>query len=181
MKQKAFFLTITLSVQLIMNAQSKLRFENNNQIGLLSGSSKNALQLQTINGLSYKTFSFGVGVGIDNYYFKTFPVFADVRKDIFEKKETPFVYFDAGSNFPKKKEETTPWQLTTYHPGFYYDVGIGYKWTFGKQFHINSSFGFSQKKYSSRQENLFVVNPEIPPDRYDYRFQRFTMKFGLGF
>jgi hypothetical protein len=181
MKQKACFLTMMLSVQLIANAQSKFRFENNNEIGLLSGSSKNALQLQTINGIGYKTFSLGVGVGIDNYYFKTIPLFTDLRKNIFEKKETPFVYLDAGSNFPRKKEEATTWQLTTYHPGFYYDVGIGYKWTFGKQFHMNSSFGFSQKKYGSRQEYHFVGNPEIAPDRYDYRLQRFTMKFGLGF
>ena len=165
-----------------MNAQSKFRFENNNQIGLLSGSSKNALQLQTINSIGYKTFSFGIGVGIDNYYFKTIPVFADVRKNLFEKKQTPFVYVDAGSNFPWKKEEATTWQLTTYHSGFYYDVGIGYKWIIGKQFHINSSFGFSQKKYSNRQEYHYVgVDPEVPPDRYNYRLQRFTMKFGLGF
>jgi hypothetical protein len=183
MKLKLFYLTLALSFQILLNAQSKFRFANNNQVGLLSGSSKNALQLQTINGISYKTFSFGIGVGIDNYYFKTIPVFADIRKNIFEKKQTPFVYVDAGSNFPSKKDESTAWQTTTYQPGFYCDFGIGYKWTIRKRVHINSSFGFSQKKYGVNEKYLrFGNDPEVlPPDKYIYRLQRFSMKFGLGF
>lgn len=179
MNIRLIFCVIALSSQLITNAQSKLKFANNNLVGLLSGSSSNALQLQTINGVSYKTFSFGIGVGIDNYYFKTIPVFADVRKYIFEKRQTPFVYIDVGSNFSTKKDEGTTWQTITYQAGFYYDFGIGYKWTIGKQFHINSSFGFSQKKYGSRQEYHYVSDP--PPDLYNYRLQRFTLKLGLGF
>jgi len=127
MKLKIFFLAVTLSLQLMIIAQSKFKFENNNLVGLLSGNSKNALQLQTINGIRYKTFFVGAGIGIDNYYFKTVPLFADVRKNIFEKKETPFVYVDAGTNFPWKKDESTAWQQTTYHPGSYYDIGVGYK------------------------------------------------------
>src|SRR5690348_17254089 len=119
MKLKLCFLVMALNLQLITIAQSKVKFETNNQIGLLSGSSGNALQLQTINGISYKTVSLGIGIGIDNYYFKTIPLFVDVRKNIFEKKQTPFLYVDAGTNFPEKKQETTAWELTTYHPGLY--------------------------------------------------------------
>lgn len=181
MKLKIFFTIIVLSLQLAMNAQ--LKFESNNLVGLVSGSSKNALQVQTVNGLRYKTFFVGAGVGADNYYFKTIPLFADVRKNIFEKKETPFVYVDAGTNFPEKKNESTTWQQSTYHSGLYYDVGIGYKWMIAKQFFVNASFGYSQKEYSSQEKYFYttIIDPPIPPDRYDYKLQRFTMKLGFGF
>jgi hypothetical protein len=181
MKPK-ILLAIALSLQLITAGQQKFKFENTNQIGLISGSLGNALQLQTVNGISYRTFFVGLGIGVDNYYFRTIPLFADVRKNIFEKEQTPFVYVDAGSNFPWKKDETTTWQQTTYQAGLYYDVGIGYKWTILKHFCVNARFGFSQKKYASREEYHYTpLDPEVPPDRYNYRLQRFLIKFGLGF
>ena len=184
MKLKIFFLITAISLQLAAGAQSKFRFGNSTQIGLLSGSFKVADQLQTINGISYKTFFVGAGVGIDNYYFKTIPLFADVRKNIFEKKQTPFVYVDAGTNFPWKKGEATTWQNTTYRAGLYYDFGIGYKWTIVKQICINASFGFSEKRYTSREEYHYYpsADPVRPPtDRYNYTLQRFSMKLGLSF
>lgn len=182
MKLKIFFLIAGISLQLAADAQSKFRFGNSTQIGLLSGSSKSAIQLQTINGISYKTFFVGAGIGIDNYYFKTTPLFADVRKNIFEKNQTPFVYLDAGTNFPARKSESTTWKSTSYQSGLYYDIGIGYKWSIIKRFCINASFGFSQKKYGSREEYQYTTAyPAVSPDRYNYRLQRYTMKFGLGF
>jgi hypothetical protein len=182
MKLKIFFLIVAISFQLAVGAQSKFRLGNSTQIGLLSGSSRSADQLQTINGVRYKTFFVGAGIGIDNYYFKTIPLFADVRKNIFEKNQTPFVYVDAGTNFPAKKSESTTWKSTSYQPGLYYDIGIGYKWSIIKRFCINASFGFSQKKYGSREEYQYTpVDPGVSPDRYSYRLQRYTMKFGLGF
>jgi hypothetical protein len=182
MKLKVFFLIVAIIFQLAAGAQSKFRFGNSTQIGLLSGNSKSAVQLQTINGISYKTFFAGAGIGIDNYYFKTIPLFAGVRKNIFEKNQTPFVYVDAGTNFPAKKSESTTWKSTSYQPGLYYDIGIGYKWLVVKRFYINASFGFSQKKYGSREEYQNTpVDSGVSPDRYSYRLQRYIMKFGLSF
>jgi hypothetical protein len=74
------------------------------------------------------------------------------------------------------------WQQTTYQAGLYYDVGIGYKWIIVKQFCINASFGYSQKKYGSREKYFYTtIDPPVSPDRYDYRLQRFIMKLGFGF
>lgn len=181
MKLKIYFLVIVLGLHFISFAQTKLKFVNNNQIGLLSGSG-NALQLQTINGISYKTSFLGIGTGIDNYYFKTIPLFIDVRKNIFSKKQTPFFYADAGTNFPVKTRASTTGQLTTYQPGLYYDFGFGYKWLIAKQLFVNASFGFSEKRYHSHEEFHYIgVDPGVPPDGYHYYLQRFSMKLGLGF
>src|SRR5688572_9219460 len=71
-------------------------FSSINQIGGLYGSKGTYFQLQTINGIRYKTWFAGIGAGIDLYTRGGFPVFLDVRKDIFEKRSTPFLYADAG-------------------------------------------------------------------------------------
>ena len=60
---------------------------------------KSAFAVQTINGIKWKTLSAGIGVGIDNYVFRTVPVFADIRADILKRKNTPFVFIDAGPQF----------------------------------------------------------------------------------
>ena len=58
----------------------KIKFHSINNIGLLKGQVDDVLQLQTINGIKYKSFFGGVGIGLDNYYFKTIPLFVDLRK-----------------------------------------------------------------------------------------------------
>ena len=91
MKSKVIFIVAMLS-SLTMIAQTKIKFTTINQVGFLSGASGNALQLQSINGVKYKTYSLALGAGIDNYYLKSIPVFVDLRKNIFDRKQTPFLY-----------------------------------------------------------------------------------------
>jgi hypothetical protein len=182
MNLKIYLVLIILGQQLAVNAQSKVRFENHNAVGLLAGTSSIAMQLQTVNGVNYKTFFLGAGIATDGYYSKSMPLFAEVRKYVSGKKSTPFVYFDAGSNISSEKDETSTWMTTTYHDGFYYDAGIGYQWKIVKRFHVDASFGFSQKKYGYEQQYFGgIVGPEVPPQTYEYRLQRFTLKFGVGF
>ncbi|MGZ3939842.1 MAG: hypothetical protein ACXVLT_14690, partial [Flavisolibacter sp.] len=104
-----------------------------------------------------------------------------LRKNIFDKAQTPFIYLDAGTNFPGEKDQVTTWQTTSYDAGSYYDFGIGYKWMLWKRLYVNSSFGFSQKKYRVNEEYHYGGDVLVQPERYDYRLQRFTLKFGLGF
>jgi hypothetical protein len=183
MNLKIYLVVMVLGQQLAVNAQSKVRFENHNAVGLLSGTSSIAMQLQTVNGVNYKTFFLGAGIATDGYYSKSMPVFAEVRKYISgNKKNTPFVYLDAGSNISSEKDEKTTWSTTTYHSGLYYDLGIGYQWKTVKRFHVDASFGFSQKKYGYEQQFWGgIVGTESAPQTYEYRLQRFTMKLGLGF
>jgi hypothetical protein len=182
MNLKLYLLCLVMGLQPVIHAQSKVQFENHNQVGLLAGSSLPALQLQTVNGVKYKAFFLGAGIGSDGYYSKSMPLFAELRKYIFQKKETPFVYVDAGSNISSEEDVKTTWSTTTYHSGLYYDVGIGYQWKIARRFHIDASFGFSQKKYGYKQQYLpGAGGTEVAPQTYDYRLQRFTMKLGLGF
>ena len=167
--------------------KGKLKFKTINQVGLLAGASANSLQLHSVNGVSYKTFSAGIGLGFDNYYFRTIPVFLDVRKYIFKEKHTPFVYAGLGLNFPEKKENIkSQWQQSKYKGGFYCDLGIGYQVPLKGKLALNMSFGYSRKNIGeTRAYRIFISPPyneeNLRKDYYDYTFRRVTVKLGLSF
>src|SRR5215217_526732 len=109
MKQRTFLLFAgTILLISVANAQGsgKIKFGSINSVGWLKGDSRNMVQAQSINGIRYKSFFCGIGVGLDNYYYKTIPVFADIRKNILSRKSTPFVYADLGISFPKDRIKT---------------------------------------------------------------------------
>lgn len=193
MKQKICIAALLFFLQLYASAQqaAKLKFTSISQAGVLSGAFENALQVQTINGVRYKTFFTGLGVGLDNYYYKTIPVFLDVRKNFFDKKQTPFIYLDLGVSLPQKKEEVKNLWTSQYKNAFYYDIGIGYTAPIKGKLAFIFSAGYAQKKLHETKEIIYNIIEDFPPygrtragtqlEYFDYTFRRFTMKVGLVF
>ena len=153
------------------------------QAGVLNGSKGVNFQMQAINGIRYKTWFAGVGVGVDNYYRGGVPVFFDVRKYILKKSTTPFVYGDIGVHFVSdKKDVTNSWFEDRYHNGFYSEAGVGYKFGFqGKDRWIISA-GYSYKYVKRLNVNIW----ECPTSRcnelyYTYKnyLHRYAMKIGI--
>jgi len=177
------FVGIALLLQLSASAQSKIKFRSINQLGLLAGASSNEVQLHTINGISYKAFFAGIGAGFDNYYFKTVPLFLDLRKNIYNKKQTPFVYADIGINFPEDREKVeSQWQRSKFNKGVYYDVGIGYQIPLAGKLSLNMSLGYSLKEMEEIRVYSVWGNPnDTFKEYYDYKFRRATIKLGLSF
>lgn len=178
-----------LCLQFIGNAQKgiKPKFTSINQVAITWGATGDALQLQSINGLAYKTFSTGLGVGLDYYWERTVPVFIDIRKNIFSKKQTPFVYADLGINMPwvKANKENT-WYKSEYDQGIYYDLGLGYRVPINKKLFANMSFGYTQKKFRETRTNEIIFFDSSPYNRnnaehYNYTLRRFSLKAGLSF
>ncbi|MGB8192802.1 MAG: hypothetical protein WCF67_12820 [Chitinophagaceae bacterium] len=174
-----------LSAQVTKKKNCSCSFSSINQVGLLEGSDRSSFNLQTINGLRYKTWFAGAGVGLDKYHTRSIPVFFDLRKDLLKKWNTPFIYGDIGVNLPwTKKSEDGWWLRSEFDRGAYYDAGIGYKLNLGKGRALLFSGGFSLKKM---RETRFVTTtcpfvgpcPEIEGERYDFTFKRFSVKAGL--
>ena len=193
MKQK--FL-LAASLLLMMNAigqqNEKPRFNTIFNAGLVVGKSDNNLQLQSINGIKYKTYSAGIGVGVDNYYFKTIPLFIDLRKNIFEEKFTPFVYADFGTSIPWDRAKVEPWTTSYYSSGFFYDMGVGYSIPIKGRLALNISAGYSEKKLNESHETSYWIWRDFPPydipsttnkdtTYYKYTLRRFSFKIGLSF
>jgi hypothetical protein len=182
--KKLFFAIAILLLQLDGSAQEKVKFKftSINEVGLLQGQSGSAFQLQIINGVSYKTFSGGIGIGMDNYYLKTIPLFFDIRKNF---SKNVFAYVDAGVNFPwnKKDLENKIVVEGTYSKGLYLDAGAGYLINFKKTGKLLLSIGYSEKQIKENADPNVIVEPSPPShytNYYKYIFQRLTMKIGLS-
>jgi hypothetical protein len=193
MKRKLLFImaALLLGVGTMAQQNLKLRFGSFNNVGLLQGGSDQNLQLQTINGMHYKTFFGGIGIGLDNYHFKSVPLFIDLRKNLQTKAQTPFVYADFGAAFPWDRRMGDEWSKSTFKTGFLYDLGLGYTIPVKGRFAINIAAGYSQKFVEEMQENDYRMWWDFPPygpietkkdtSHYNYTFRRFSFKIGFSF
>lgn len=160
-------------------------FQSIFQGGLLEGAAGPSWNLQTINGIYYKTWFAGIGVGLDYYTMRTIPLFMDVRKELFRKNRTPFLYADGGIHFDWLKNKEKPgWGSSKYNRGFYYDIGFGYKIGFKKHDALLMSAGYTMK--TLREERVVITRCIQPPcnpskDYYNYTFSRLTIKVGWQF
>ena len=170
---------------------NKIQYMNRSSMGILVGGSDRSMSLQTINGISYKTYSAGIGIGIDYYHTKTIPVFVDLKKNIFNRQKTPFVYLDLGYSLPSDSKVTsTNWwktDISEFGKGYYYDAGIGYQFPVKGRVAIQFSLGYNLKQMSEDISYEYDARSSIwyternTREHYDYSFRRLHLKFGLGF
>ncbi|HYK57418.1 MAG TPA: hypothetical protein VEV15_13200 [Flavisolibacter sp.] len=174
------FIWLCLGNSAVAQEKEKIKFSSINQAGFLKGSSDQTYQLQTINGVKYKTWFAGIGVGLEEYYLKTIPVFIDVRKNLFEHKASPFLYADLGISFPSEKEDKGAWQMSVYNKGLYYDVGLGYNIPIKGSLAFNFSAGLSYKQLHEERTywESFGGNGK---EYFEYSFRRVSLKVALQF
>lgn len=167
--------------------QKQLKFATVAQVGLLSGNSSGSAAVQLINGVAYKKLYAGIGAGLDYYLYRGFPVFADVRYQFSQKKNTMFLYADGGIHFPWQKKEVSNFAQSKLQNGLYTDLGFGYKLTQKNGNALVMSFGYSHKKVrEERKEFIFLpglrdINIPEQTVKYEYGLNRIAIKFGLMF
>jgi hypothetical protein len=186
---KYFFIIALLALAFFANGQKNIRFSSRNYAGLLEGESKSALQLQTINGIKYKTWFAGAGTGLDWYYQRSIPLFASVSKDVFKKDNRNFyLSANAGVNFPWKRDNMNEWYYGDngkYRAGLYWYSGLGYKIGVGKNNDaVLLHLGYSYKHISERIKTILpCFNPPCPEttERYDFHLKRLSLMLGWNF
>jgi hypothetical protein len=181
MKYRMCFLQLLILVCASGFAQTKAKFKftSINELGFLLGKSTPELQMQTINGVSYKSFSAGLGLGMDDYYERTFPLFVDIRKHFFKKSNAPFVYGDVGYSFISKNS-MTGWEMDR-KGGAYYAAGVGYEIATNSKVKAVFDVGYSYKRFSRVIDNEPWRNSLHYFDTYDYSLNRISIKAGLSF
>jgi hypothetical protein len=177
----SFVIVSPLSAQ-----KKKARFQSVNQFAMIGGENHTGTAFQTINGIKFSNWFSGIGIGIDNYRYKTLPLFFDGRWYFGEDKKG-FVYGDIGHNFPlKDKPGKEIYYNDSYHftGGIYTDIGIGYQVHLYKKSFLLFSLGYSWKKLEYKTG--VVTCPLIGPcfvdySKYNFNFNRMILKAGLGF
>lgn len=177
-------LIILLLAGHIVSAQHKLKFHSLNYAGILEGEKGTAFQVQSINGVKYKTWFAGLGTGIDYYYYRSIPLFISANKFLSPKKSSFFFSGDVGINFPWAKSGTSQEQGTA-KASLFWAGGTGYALKLkGGDNTILFSVGYSYKHI--KDEKTYIICPLIPPcyeekQRLDYHLKRVSVKVGWMF
>ena len=167
--------------------KEKVHFQAIFQGGMLAGSSGHSGQLQTIQGVRYKTWAAGIGAGIDYYYERSVPLFLQLRKNIFAKPHTPFVYADGGGHYPWLKDGIGKrgWMVQETEGGLYYEAGIGYEVPIFKSSRFLFSAGYSYKELKQVENVMPWLSIWPPPasafESLDYSLRRIAVKAGIRF
>lgn len=182
-----FNLIITLLISFSVVAQkNKIRFQSINSFALIGGESETSTAFQSVNGIRFSNWFSGVGIGVDNYHYKTLPLFFDARR-YFGSEKKAFIYGDLGYNFTVKNKpgkEMISYDDYNYHfqGGFYSELGIGFKTRFIKRSSLSFSFAFSNKQLQNR---IGVVPACVGCDPYWYNYKlsydRILLKTGIEF
>lgn len=157
------------------------------QAGALAGVKGTEALIQTVNGIRLHTWFIGVGIGLDHYSIKSYPLFLDVRKDLSRKLSTPFVYADAGINMPaKRKVQENRWYENDYSNGFYSDAGVGYKIAMGRISKLLITSGYSYKRTEHDYKYVPDFGCDLVPCFQSYMtyisyLHRFSIKVGWQF
>lgn len=179
--------SLQTSAQQKDSTQAKKKFAYHSILlgGVLEGASNSSLQLQSINGVQYKTWFGGIGIGIDHYHIRTLPLFASIRKDILNKASSPFIYADLGTQiiWPRNKET---WQYSNqdFNAGVYYNAGAGYKLSVIKKHAMLLSAGYSLKKFSYGSSYPYPCLAEPCPEyknTTEYILRRLSFQLGFMF
>jgi hypothetical protein len=200
---KKYFVTLVMlsGCFLIANAQAKTKTSGPNkftsilQLGILEGQAdKTYGQLQLVNGIQRNAWFYGLGLGIDYYGPKrSIPLFVDVKRDFKNGKRTPFLYADGGYNFSwlRENDKVNFWGGNANYKqsgGMYYELGIGYKFPLKNKAALGFSAGYSFKEQKETYTNNLFIEPiiprpnnSLPPDIFDYKFRRISLKFNCQF
>jgi len=189
MKHILFFVLCLCTAGSISAQQKKVacpwQFHSINNIGLLEGEKGSAFQLQSINGMQYKSWYMGIGLGLDFYRYRTIPLFLDLRREFGRGHDKFFAYADGGVHFPwlTDNEKQTYLNNDHFETGFYTDLGGGYKIGVGNKSHLLLSIGYSLKKLRETYQAYSYIPPDYPmqEEHIDYSLNRLTIKIGWEF
>ena len=141
-------ITTALFAQEKKTNKSTIQFNSFNQVGLLNGDAGASYDVQSINGISKGKWGVGIGVAIDNYINRSVPVFLNVRRELTNNINRPFIYAGSGLNYNwltgfQKEGKGLPYSTT---PGLFFDAGIGYKIQSKNRVGFVMSAGYSYKQ-----------------------------------
>lgn len=188
MEKKGIITALFLCLSICVSAQQKPGFSTQNYIGMVAGNNETEFQLQTINGIKWRSWFGGIGAGIDWYYLRSIPVFASVNRNFLQKgKRSVLFSADAGVNFPWAQNiyyDFPPYDRKQ-NSGLYWAGSIGYKFGVGKADNaILMQLGYSFKRLGEITTSpTFCINPPCPLniEKYDYRLKRISVRLGWGF
>jgi hypothetical protein len=161
--------------------------------GLLNGK-KHASQMPGLTaGVANKQWVYGIGSSVDYYKLRSVPVYAEVKRSLGNKTNTPFLYANAGININWVLESQHPyhnnwgWGTTpttcNFSNGHFVEAGTGVNIKNKKGKGLFLSLGYSRKSLSEAwKESTWdpLKNEIVMTDRSKkYLLNRLVFKVGF--
>lgn len=185
--KKYLFLLFALSISIFGAAQkNKIHFHSINTFAAVAGETEVSTAFQTVNGIQFSNWFSGIGVGVDNYVYKTLPLFFDARR-YFGNEKRGFIYGDIGYDFPLKNKtgkEIFRYDTYDFTGGIYTDIGMGYQFPIHKRSSFVFSLGYSYKKLQAKIGTTscpFIGPCFVDYSKYEFSYGRMILKAGLIF
>ena len=179
-----FFLGSSVQNTYSQSKKEGLKFNSLNSVGLLNGETSSTFTMQTINGISYRKLFAGIGVAIDNYGYRTIPLFLDVRKIFGNRSIQPLLFADFGIGYHLKTDQLPEkwWNGVrdfTIKNSFCGEWGVGLEKKVGtSSFFVTASY--SLKKYAFTQNVYWDIGPQgTTLNQFDYTYNRLVLRMGV--
>ncbi|WP_153799558.1 hypothetical protein [Foetidibacter luteolus] len=171
---------------------NKISYASSYELGILAGKAYTPFTARIIQGVRYQNYEAGIGVALDPYAFRSVPVFIHVAYHLYNGRNTPYAYGDAGISFPwnngalpekytdpRSGQQGEDWHIL--HNGVYGEAGIGYKIMLNKRNAFIMNAGYSYKKFKYDEfVNIWNGNESIRI-KQGYSFDYNRLVFRLGF
>lgn len=164
-----------------------IKFQAEVQVGPVDGQRGTYMQLHSVNGISYKGYFLGIGTGLDYYFIRSIPLFLEVKKNLFNKSNTPFIYADGGLEYPwpSNNDKLNLGEIDAKR-GYRFSTGIGYQFPVSNKTFLEFNAGYSYKQI---KENVQGYSPIFDPridwldytQHYSYNLNRLSVNIGLVF
>lgn len=161
---------------------------------LMNGNTKTGSAVIGTIGFDWKAkWTLGLGSGIDHYFFRSVPVFAEFQRFIGKEYKGLFVYGSAGLNVPWPTDDQRAYrqnwgwggaaQESAFSKGFCTDLGIGYGFKGKKGHGMFLRAGHSIKTMEQRYtEQVWNGSSTVPALReISYLFGRISIQAGIRF
>ena len=166
--------------------RDKKYFASQISSGILEGGQGTSFHIETINGVRYKTWFAGIGAGLDNYYFRSIPVYLSAVKYISQGNHSFYVQGDVGLNLAWENDQLRSWNEVSdqFKPGFYWNSSFGFATGLDKKNSFLFGLGYSQKYLKEVKETTVqCFNPpcQNSEETYIYSLKRVSVKLGWQF
>lgn len=180
-------------------ASTSWKFRSDDYLGLAAGQWGNYGLLQTVNGVYKGPWFLGLGAGMDNYRFRSVPLFASVTRDLpvfikrsgvgSGKRSGLFLNLDGGINLPWYHRDLIyagEGLSSKFRAGSWWSAGLGYKWKLAARTDkaLLVSVNYSEKRLKEVQSFASPCDPMtcgFGNERYIYEYLNRVFLFAVGF
>ena len=164
-------------------SKKELKFRSSVLAGVLEGEKGGFFQLQWLNGINYKTWFTGIGIGLDHYYIRSVPFVLQLEKRLSYKPSSFFVYGNGGLNFHWSTNKS---DQTGMKKDWIMEIGAGYKVPAFKKNTFLLSAGYSIKHIRQSVAGWPVTFDPVfsyldYTQHYSYSFRILSIKMGIEF